>query len=359
MDLILHYQYKKLPADAEELMPALLNHAKQLSEIMVSLKSTFVMLKIQENDARTYLIEEYLPQDIKQSVMKYINDENNNPPERFQKAFSRMKPADKENLLESFNAELINAIKIYLIYFPNVENLMDKFIQFISKTNYQIFLDYKSVYTEQLIEWKTVRSEKCDRYYVELYENNTQVISMFVWKLHFDEYLLQKHFSIVKNILYSLNKFVISQREIPNSSILLHSFASTLFNSVQWYTSPMSSMAGILKKQNIKFKEFDSEDPYITNYLKQESQYFQNCVISRTSGFFVFVDINDMKNLWLEGYEIIKSDKNENSGSVLVKLIQQKGGSDLYFKKYKKYKHKYLKLSKHFNGNLSSQYLNI
>jgi len=100
----------------------------------------------------------------------------------------------------------------------------------------------------------------CDYlYYVAMFLHSSEkpddyilVISMFV--AVFPTSRLQHHFYIVKNPGYFMLEYTRSTSIIPvqQASILLHSFACSLFGSVYWCTQPRDTMETILTSLHFK-----------------------------------------------------------------------------------------------------------
>lgn len=92
-----------------------------------------------------------------------------------------------------------------------------------------------------------------DCYYLEIFSNHKRIISMFVR----NNTPFQLHFFIVNDLKYVID----GGRELPNASLFMHSFASSLFGNVAWYTNPVGIMQDIL---NSKLKpESHQETPYV------------------------------------------------------------------------------------------------
>jgi hypothetical protein len=89
--------------------------------------------------------------------------------------------------------------------------------------------------------------------HVSLMWRNERMISMYVSLL--PENHEQTHFFITKNIFYLFYNFIMKQprQQLPNSSILLHSFASCVFGNDRWCTAPIGRMSEILKASNLHY----------------------------------------------------------------------------------------------------------
>ena len=105
---------------------------------------------------------------------------------------------------------------------------------------------------------------------------------------------IQTHFFIVNDLKYLID----DERELPSSSMFMHSFASSLFNNTYWYTDPVGNMHNIL---NSKLKSTSHEK---TNREEEQmlikiinAKYLHgttNSVIPR----YKFTISDFMKNLW-------------------------------------------------------------
>ena len=115
----------------------------------------------------------------------------------------------RENILSSSNfPECFSDIEYYLrkiLYLTGLTGIEDQIILFICLKPYFFFKNTLDVLTDQ----KGVLNGEfrdCDFYYVCLYENNNLVISIFIFL--FPQYNQQAHFYIVKDLNYSLKKFI-------------------------------------------------------------------------------------------------------------------------------------------------------
>ena len=197
----------------------------------------------------------------------------------------------------------------------------------------------RDVFVDQIGVLGSQYSSHCDIYYVCLYEDNILVVSIFVFL--FKLYKQQAHFFIVKELDYSLKKFMEGQPELKNSSILLHSFAAYIFNSDQFFTHPLPSMVEIFQRNNIKPAVAASQ---------AEADYWQGIIWNTIGCYPSFIITHiystaDIKFKWLEGipFEDIKKDILDNQYIFFVPK-NLKGGNIYKILAYK-YKIKYLKLN--------------
>ncbi len=97
------------------------------------------------------------------------------------------------------------------------------------------------------------REAHADCYYLEIFVDHKRIISMFVR----NNPPFQLHFFIVNDLKYVID----GGRELPNSSLFMHSFASSLFGNVAWYTNPVGIMQDILRSK--LRPESHQETPYV------------------------------------------------------------------------------------------------
>lgn len=296
-----------------------------------------------------------ISKEFNEALLKYVNDNLNN-----------IKDDKKVNSDDLPFLRIYLLLKIYLqkiyellgkVYSENKEKFFDDFenvcgikskselvtniLTFVNKYDVQIFKDYLGVYMEQYREWTIERSEKCEEFYVELFEKNVQIISMFVWKLHFNDKHYQEHISIVKNIFYSFYKHCKKEIEPVKVSILLHSFASWAFKSDTWFTFPLQSMATILDENKIKYQVYHVNEKFIKDFLEELKINKNGCYSGLYFGGiqkFFFIDTKQMELLWLNNNNYKETSINNIKTFILSPI--QKGGND-YYHKYLKYKKKY------------------
>ena len=239
---------------------------------------------------------------------------------------------------ECFSELDLNLEKISkLTGLPDIDQ---KIILFVCQKPYRYFRNTCSVFREQL-EALGNRYDHCNRNYICLYENNNLVISMFVFVFEKDKQ--QAHFYIVKELFYSLEKFVNGQPELQNSSILLHSFAAYIFNSDQFFTQPMASMVEIFQRNNI-----NTAEP-----ATPEEKVKWDKIIKDNRTCYPFLEIThiystaDIKFKWLTNFPFDKIINEIDHIFFVPKIL--KGGASNYKKLAYKYKTKYLKLKNLIN----------
>lgn len=211
---------------------------------------------------------------------------------------------------------MININDIFeMLHTKKSESLIKKIIEFVIKKN-KIFDQTLLVYNEQYnFMIRANKIKKCTNiYYVLLYDNDEPVISMFISTHESKSFKLQMHFFIVKNIYRDINLYINSHVDIIlNSSILLHSFASYIFDSEYWCTWPLQSMTEILNKNNIKIIERDLKNPDPKKIPIQILEFGQLLHKNKRQGCFIkdmvnmCVETNQMKYKWNpDNYDIEK-----------------------------------------------------
>ena len=255
----------------------------------------------------------------------------------------------KIDIIDILMKKEVNMVeKVNSIFNTNFDE--NKLVDFI-KLNEKSFDIIKQVYREQYMIINSPKVKCNNIYRVSMYNNDMLVISMFISV--YPDIQSQMHFYIIKDILYLLNQYP----NIKNSSILLHSFASDLFNSQYWCTSPLDNMKQILLKHGVVFR-----DDLVQGFMKRIA--LEN-VGGRRDKPLCFVrdyvntciDTNSIKSFWNKNMYTISHDiekdnylaveKDFRAGIAQAGIpqdgIAQDGG---YKYKYLKYKKKYLQYKK-------------
>jgi len=161
------------------------------------------------------------------------------------------------------------------------EGDLEKFMAYVNSTEVPrpcsaVFSGISGLLREQLSFINKVKEKlkTCDDlYYVAIYlrdktspHRTKLIISMFV--AVYPELKTQQHFFITKSPYYYLYECLGLDSITPlrNSSILLHSFASSLFGSTEWCTAPIESMTKILEAQGFK-TYVPGPDHSMTSYM--------------------------------------------------------------------------------------------
>jgi hypothetical protein len=143
----------------------------------------------------------------------------------------------------------------------NREKLRKSLSDFINSKNLSFWQILRQVHSEQLMV-QTINKQMLDIcrniYHVSLMYRNERMISMYISLL--PQIREQIHFFIVKNVFYLFYSFIVKQQQLPNSSILLHSFASCIFGNDRWCTSPIGSMNDILTASGLVYRPMDMSE---------------------------------------------------------------------------------------------------
>lgn len=131
-----------------------------------------------------------------------------------------------------------------------------------------------------------------DTYYLEIFIGNQRIISMFVHDL--PSISAQTHFFIVNDLKYLID----DNRQLPNSSLFMHSFASSLFGNSAWYTNPIGSMKDILESK-LKSTSYETtgaiERKTITSVINKK--YYLGTTNSVEPAYKYHIG-SYMRNLW-------------------------------------------------------------
>lgn len=160
----------------------------------------------------------------------------------------------------------------------------------------------------------------------------------------------QMHFYIVKKfstmIKYYLNDIHINGSE--KLSILLHSFAADMFNSTNWYTSPIGKMVDILNDKNIvviRQENYEHNGIKLFDVIKNNliNEKYKDCIHATKLGSFgaketYIIQSNSMNFIWIKN-KIVKQVYTDDKMCDFI-VSDQEGGNNYY--KYMKYKQKYL-----------------
>ena len=217
--------------------------------------------------------------------------------------------------LENKIIDIYNLLDINFCYYKNILNYsnLSSLVYFIASKPLQFLKDILGTYSELYSEYKPYHEIICPRFIVSIYEKEEDMYttSMVVKVIHNQYIKTQIHIHIHKNIHYILSKYLKNEPELRNSSILLHSFASDVFGSDEWFTNPLHSMANIMKANNIRYslvqKDEYIETPGIKNFIRNV------CGISMAgySDTYTIVKTNDMRDIWKHNLSIIKIVKHE------------------------------------------------
>jgi hypothetical protein len=188
---------------------------------------------------------------------------------------------------------------------------------------------------------------KCLKYLVEiLTPDNQQIISMTVTRIPTQQNK-QIHFYIKKTLSTQIKYFINKTPEYKNISLIIHSFATWLFNADLVYSNLMYSMKVIFKKNNVTIEDID----YYDTDLMQDLARF--CIRGVTNKIII---TPEFRNLWIgTNQQQILLDGNVK----IYKLEEQtletpqvlQGGFfkySNYKQKYLKYKQKYIRLKQNY-----------
>jgi hypothetical protein len=201
--------------------------------------------------------------------------------------------------------------------------------------------------------WKTLDKDdnkdnkdisNCIKYLVEiLTPNNQPIITMTITRTPAQPDK-QIHFYIKKCLTTEIKSIVDKYYEYKNVSLLLHSFATWLFNTQNVYSALMPSMKNIFVNAGIKMNYMDTTE-------KKTLMKLESCIF----GVGEKIIINDsFRNRWFGTNQIktleegiIKTYQLIPSTGVLETTLPIK----TYEQKYLKYKLKYIQLKKQLENN--------
>ncbi len=181
----------------------------------------------------------------------------------------------------------------------------------------------------------------------------------------------QVHFYIKKSLIFECKYALgIYTQDYKNLSLIIHSFATYIFNANTVYSKLMPSMANIFKKNNVIVTNTSFTEDYdikmlsycirkINHQINIDEQ-FRNLWLG--NGLYVQQDISDtIGNENIKLYKLVKNnlvtDSSASTASTALtpsnaltnntsteKVTSSIGGGDKYYLKYMKYKTKYLQL---------------
>lgn len=321
-------------------------------QLVSDLIITFIFL-IYVKRNQINLLDKMVEQSLRDIIIKY--DDSKIKKEIYDTLIKRI-TEKKLTSTNKFKNHVENIIK-----YTQLEIDTNTIIKFIFERKLDFLLELESVYNEQLKELKR-NNEKCDNFYVSIYDGKMMVISFFVFVIK--EMKSQIHLFIAKNIKYVLIKYINKEAELKNASILLHSFASYFFEMDAWMTKPYQIMIDILNANKIPATciemEKISEDPKIKNIfttlLSQKPECWPTDKFEQIKGKFCIVNTNDMKDIWLSKQSIKDITKEKLSNDEIVFIIKNKTGEDVrtktyFYNKYRKYKTKFLVLKNYLMEN--------
>jgi hypothetical protein len=168
--------------------------------------------------------------------------------------------------------------------------------QFVMNTDVKYLTDLRGVYSECELEYSSRGGVDCTRYHVGISDSNREIITMMV-KVN-EQSASQIHIFIQKSIQYTLFQHFNDKKQLRNSSILLHSFASWAFGSDVWFTCPLESMATILQRSNIPYTTASQDEsreryPWFTHGICGNSM--GSCPAKR----HFFIETREMRDIWL------------------------------------------------------------
>ncbi len=231
----------------------------------------------------------------------------------------------------------LNIIKITKLLNVTKEDI----VNFVTnpKYSYTFIFDMVQVINEQSM---FISNEPYynNSWYLEIYGKYDRYISMFVSNI--PQLKLQLHHFIVSD----LKNLIKSDNNLANSSLFMHSFATSLFDNDYWYTTPIGNMEGILgyKLKNLSHKRTNLEE------YKKISDYINKIWTSPpVQPTFKYVINNFLKNFW-KTKDSIKHNSEDTKEQLGFQYepIEIMNIDDLYhyafiYNEIEKYQHKYLK----------------
>jgi hypothetical protein len=217
-------------------------------------------------------------------------------------------------------------------------NFDDKFKSYIMNKKWFDGYDFywkkhiKHEYTDTLITEETHKN--CLKYLIEILDpDNQQIISMTVTKSH-SLPAKQIHYYIKKNVLSDIKSVLTGQPPYRNISLLLHSFATWIFNADSVFSDLMPSMRSIFKKNGIETINSDNDD-----FAELIQKISKQCVFRGSAEKIIITD--EFRNMWI-GPNTIREELNTDNIKI-YQLVQPETSAK---NKYLKYKAKYLALKK-------------
>jgi hypothetical protein len=218
-------------------------------------------------------------------------------------------------------------------------------------------------------------SNNCSRYLVQILNPEGEPIIMMTVTKSPKVEGKQVHFYIKKSLIFECKYAIgIYTQDYKNLSLMLHSFATYIFNANTVYSNLMPSMENIFKKNNVTVIDIPKQEDediqqlhYCLRLIKHQINIdvqFRNLWLG--NGLYTSQDISDtIGNENIKLYKLVKNNSNNNSNSSISTLNNKTcaenfaiassgsgsgsgsslvGGSDKYYFKYLKYKKKYLQL---------------
>ena len=180
--------------------------------------------------------------------------------------------------------------------------------------------------TDKHINEKTHKN--CLKYLVEILDpDNQQIMSMTVTKTP-SLPTKQIHYYIKKNLLSDIKSLLTGRSDYRNISLLLHSFASWIFNAESVFSDLMSIMRSIFLKNGI--------DVISSSEIEEFSS---QCVLRGANDKIIITD--KFRNMWM-GLDTIKEELISDNIKIYHLLLSKAPAKN----KYLKYKAKYLALKK-------------
>ncbi len=211
-------------------------------------------------------------------------------------------------------------------------NFDDRFKSYILKG---IWDDGYDFYWKEPTE-STADMSNCLIYLVEILDpENQQIISMTVTRSRLEKLVgKQVHYYIKKNVLSDIKSIVLGKPQYRNVSLLLHSFATSIFNANAVFSDLMSSMRKIFEANGIEIGHIGEEGPL----QKDISEFAFMC--SRGASNRIAIT-EEFRNMWKGTTSIVEESVNEH-----VKMYKVVADATAAKNKYFKYKAKYLELKK-------------
>ncbi len=197
-------------------------------------------------------------------------------------------------------------------------------------------------YWKETDEYQDKRDKrKCERHFVEiLTPDDAEIISMMVIRIPTISNK-QIHFYIKKNLSTQIKLFLKNVESYKNISLLIHSFASSLFETQTVYSNLMHSMKKIFKENGIEpTKTYELTSP-------DEIEELARFCIRAIDDIIIITE--DFRNLWKKDYSVITLSDTNNVKIFQLKSIATQNKYYNSIKKYLKYKSKYLELKNKLN----------
>ncbi len=218
-------------------------------------------------------------------------------------------------------------------------NFDEKFKSDVLSENWNDGYDFYWNETDEYQERKD--KSKCERYFVQiLTPDDSEIISMMIIRI---PELLNKqvHFYIKRNLATQIKLFINNTKSYNNISLLIHSFATSLFDAHFVYSNLMHSMRKIFSDNGVEIDDIDYGD---------KMDILGNFCIRRIGHKINITE--EFRNLWKKGSVVTISD-TENVKIFQLKSIATQNkyyhSNNNLINKYLKYKTKYLELKKYIS----------